>query len=861
MIALGVRGKILFLLLVSVLLSSTFIAMGVFYRFDGFFSDIMDIRDQSFRKNEESLKQISQKNRDKIAQIYEEQTYQKALSLARRDKLVLADQFVENSVFTIINYVNNAFRMDESIIRASFFSRTDGTLSLWVLLSDYEDIPKLEFAVYNEVSQSWSLKTEDRTYTHLDSSIAKSQSVQGIDIAKGERTITREGVEKLIDVLEVTVPVHDPDIESVTGAIEEGEPVGYLTYLISLEAITKTIAQEKKVEKQSLASLSQQAIEDKQRTAQIITDSENELLKVSAGIFFASILITAFFGTIIAARLVKPIRQLTKAATEMEQGNYDGTFSVDSRDEIGRLAYAFKSMRSQIKSYTSDLENMVQERTEKLNLALADLTAKSANIRAILENISLGIFMISKDGTVGSETSHYLGEILDRDTASLDEFFWNRLQLTDYNLSLAKTSLHACLGGDDIGFEINRHLLPEEVFTKDERILEVNWSSIVLDNKVENILVCLRDVTELRQLKSQLETQQTDMQYIMELLNAETDRTNSFFQSAFGLIEKSHLTLSSDKSNVTKLDEMFRNIHTIKGNASLIGFTHIGEKAHQMEDYIDTIRKEGVEEISSINLNPLINMLRKYQSLRDEKIPGNRKIHDSIHLIKSDIFSVVEKMDPEAVRGELIEDIFSRQTVTVESIVYEAEIESIQTAISIGVLPPKFVYRGDCLLISDSIYQLLKNCMNHLIRNSLAHGIESEAERRRHHKQIHGTIRVMGRRISDEVYVLEYDDDGQGIDLEAIRDKIVAMGNTDQIDLTDPYALAKHIFVPSFSTKTEVTNIAGRGIGMDAIRSFLESVEGSIDIRLESTRELSRVPFTLVMTLKDPLSTKQNEAI
>ncbi len=139
--------------------------------------------------------------------------------------------------------------------------------------------------------------------------------------------------------------------------------------------------------------------------------------------------------------------------------------------------------------------------------------------------------------------------------------------------------------------------------------------------------------------------------------------------------------------------------------------------------------------------------------------------------------------------------------------------------------------------------------LEHMLRNALSHGIETPEERIRKGKPEAGTIRITLERESSDV-VLRIADDGTGINLEAIRKKAVQRGlMTADADLTDNEVL-QFILETGFSTAEKVTQVAGRGVGMDVVNSEVKQLGGSLHIDSEygkGTTFTIRLPFTLAL--------------
>jgi chemosensory pili system protein ChpA (sensor histidine kinase/response regulator) len=139
--------------------------------------------------------------------------------------------------------------------------------------------------------------------------------------------------------------------------------------------------------------------------------------------------------------------------------------------------------------------------------------------------------------------------------------------------------------------------------------------------------------------------------------------------------------------------------------------------------------------------------------------------------------------------------------------------------------------------------------VEHMLRNAISHGIEMPEQRRNAGKPESGTIRILLDRESSDV-VLRIADDGAGMNLAAIRSKAIERGMMDAgSDLTDNEVL-QFILETGFSTAEKVTQVAGRGVGMDVVNSEVKQLGGTLHIDSESGKGTSftvRLPFTLAL--------------
>lgn len=147
----------------------------------------------------------------------------------------------------------------------------------------------------------------------------------------------------------------------------------------------------------------------------------------------------------------------------------------------------------------------------------------------------------------------------------------------------------------------------------------------------------------------------------------------------------------------------------------------------------------------------------------------------------------------------------------------------------------------DKLIIED-----ISDPMMHIVRNAIDHGIEPAEDRIRLGKSEKGTIRLSSYQKGNHV-VIEVEDDGRGIDLEKVRCKAFDRGLIPSMNICDKDAL-ELIFLPGFSTSDQVSEISGRGVGMDVVKNNIAAVSGMVDIETVLYKG-SKVIITLPITL------------
>lgn len=161
----------------------------------------------------------------------------------------------------------------------------------------------------------------------------------------------------------------------------------------------------------------------------------------------------------------------------------------------------------------------------------------------------------------------------------------------------------------------------------------------------------------------------------------------------------------------------------------------------------------------------------------------------------------------------------------------------------------EFIMEGQDTELDRTVIDEIGDPLVHLIRNALDHGVEPQEERAQAGKTKTALLRLAARQDGNSV-VIEVEDDGRGIDLEKVRRKALAKGiiTEKEEEYVNERALLKLIYEPGFSTADVVTDLSGRGVGMDVVKSKIESLNGNIEIETKKNQG-TKVKISLPLTL------------
>ena len=356
------------------------------------------------------------------------------------------------------------------------------------------------------------------------------------------------------------------------------------------------------------------------------------------------------------------------------------------------------------------------------------------------------------------------------------------------------------------------------------------------------------------------------------------------------------------------LNELFRLMHNLKANARAMGFTDLGEIAHHLETLFGLIRDQertfsgplirvvfaGVDSLGSmiravganeplpdatVLLDNLDRLLRGEAPVLDEVDAPDTEEESNKKMELSDLVYIqVKKLDNLLnLVGELVIDRDRIMTLAQEignpALLATAQhlfriSDDLQYSVmdarlvGVGVLLNKFprvvrdvaaaegkevelTLSGQDVQIDRNILQIITDALLHLVRNAVSHGLETSAQRRQAGKSAVGRLTLSALTERDDV-LIQVRDDGRGIDTEAVRRKAVERGlTTAQVAATlDDRAVWAFLFEPGFSMAQKVTDISGRGVGLDVVKLALDSLGGQLRVDSQLGKGTT---FTLVL--------------
>jgi chemotaxis protein histidine kinase CheA/PAS domain-containing protein len=493
--------------------------------------------------------------------------------------------------------------------------------------------------------------------------------------------------------------------------------------------------------------------------------------------------------------------------------------SLAAQQEVNRLT----------SEMNATLEKKVQERT-------AELWKKTKDMQVVLDNISQGICTFDEDFNIQPAYSRHLETILgqgDLVGRSLENLLLQKANLSGDTKSMIHAAVQSCVGEDLMGFELNGHIFPRklDVVEKDKtRYIEMDWAAIEnQQNRIEKIMVAIRDVTEIRAMEEKARNKEKELQLIGQILHLSTAKFNKFIESSLELINSGRRLLQ--KPHVTSADwrVLLRDVHTIKGNSRTYAFSELTAQVHSVEEYLFTVNKEQITDTvvkKSIELlDSIQEILYYYKEINDVKLERGEStlMEKSLNEVATFLTELndagrLSGVRPEAEINKILNNVKELITDNFEKAIIPV-VESIPSlAKQLGKTTPLFKIEGDNFVVTKAAGNKFEDIFVHLVRNSLDHGFTAQQQ---------GKI-LVNVTVSPDKIDIAYRDTGRGLNIARLKERGIEKGLiTESATVSE---VANLIFESGISSAEKVTDLSGRGVGMDAVQAFISDLSGKIAI-------------------------------
>ncbi len=470
----------------------------------------------------------------------------------------------------------------------------------------------------------------------------------------------------------------------------------------------------------------------------------------------------------------------------------------------------------------------------------------------ILHTINQGLFLLDKNLVIGSERSEALERIFHR--TDFEKMSFERLLRGIVPDKVLETALEyvKLMWGERVNERLIKTINPlGEVEVSidagngqmETQFLEFDFNRVHSDGQMSRLLVTVIDVTRRVELAHELqesqEKAQAQLDLLLHILHVEPRQLSGFLEESEVAMKMVNSILKEpareESAFRAKLDGIFRQIHSVKGEAAALGLKTVESRAHGFEEALQELRSR--QTLSGNDFLPLVVKL-------DDLFGHLAQVREMVGRLADLRVAMTGEADNTALptdrdndfgpEGTLVQPapvLTARESVSASDGL-ESSLKSLAERIAgelgkqvkVACVGLEQVPRDYRRAIKDISIQMVRNCM--------AHGIETPSQRASAGKAPAGSITLKFENRGNEGYEFVCQDDGRGLSAEKLKETAVKRGlmTADQAAALDDRRALSLIFMAGFSTQEQVTRDAGRGVGMDIVRNLIQELGGKVGV-------------------------------
>jgi two-component system chemotaxis sensor kinase CheA len=586
--------------------------------------------------------------------------------------------------------------------------------------------------------------------------------------------------------------------------------------------------------------------------AYVDSDDAGSSFSKEGRVHYADVKRAQLFATENARRLQQ---QLATVATTLQQTSSDDAARLRTLLLAGVLAALVLAAAAAYFQITrSRHERAAQEAQEQT--------------KDILKTVREGFFLLDADYNIGSVWSEALTRMFSRDDFAGLGFEDLLKDLVPPNTLGTAMKYIKLLWGERAHENLMKSINPLGQLEitmenghggKETRYLQFDFHRVMGPKGIKHVLCSVGDITSsvllAKELQESQESANAQLDMMLGMMHVDPLQLNSFLDSTETGLQLINAILKeparTDGEFRKKLNGLFRELHSIKGEASALNLMSIAQRVHTLEDMVSELKKK-----AELSGNDFLPMVLKLDDLI-QHLRGVREMASRLTALKDTVPGAAAAT---AAATAAPARAAKQQAAANEQRGHQRSGDDLSPTLhSMAERLAKDHHKRFKLTISgfadvpQSYIPTIKDCVIQMLRNSAVHGIEPSDIRRANTKEDVGVVRVDFRK-SGEGYELVFEDDGAGISPDtlksaAIRKQIITEDEAAGMDTRAAMAL---IFRPGFSTQEEVSMDAGRGVGMDVVARSVYALGGKIGV---STNPGKFTRFKIVLPAAEAAST------
>lgn len=540
-----------------------------------------------------------------------------------------------------------------------------------------------------------------------------------------------------------------------------------------------------------------------------LREMQQRLTLAALWIGIAALGLGAVLAWLIARSLARRIETIADAASAMSRGELSRVVAVSGpHDELGVLSHGFNAMSRKVSELVDHIQRTAREESARLERLVSkrtdQLNTKNRDLRLVLDNVEQGFVTIDRDGLVVGEYSlairTWLGE-LDR-AADL----WSQLTHERPRERMAFQIAWEQVAADLLPLETTLDQMP--------RRLELSGRYLSLEYRAlggqpfERLLVVMSDVTATV-------AREASEQESRDLINV-TTRLLKDRQGFFEFFDETQRLLGRLTKGQTDVATLKRDLHTLKGNSLLYGLSRLAAVCHRLESELDEQNPDALER------SALTRCWEQYASTIS-RMSGERDT-TTIAVAQADHAALLDAVLRDAPKHEIVRALRAWRLEPLRARLERVAEQLVSTAAQLGKGSVAVrVQTQDVYLGREELSEFWA-AFSHVIRNAAVHGLSDEASRLKSGKVADFDL-LAG--IEQNRLFVELADTGPGIDWEGIRRRARARG----IPHGTQAELDEALFVDGISTRLDLDELAGRGVGLSAVRAACVRRHGSVRVK------------------------------
>lgn len=570
--------------------------------------------------------------------------------------------------------------------------------------------------------------------------------------------------------------------------------------------------------------------------SQQIKENTEELLIVVLVCLLIGLIASIGISNVASRAIVDPIRAMAKVATAVAGGDLSARCAVTGEDEVSKLAKSFNSMIAETQASRAQLIKQAEELEEAVHRRTLELKETQQTVQAMVDSVNEGFLMFDANGICRDVSSSNCVTMLEGRP--------NLKPIKDVlKVSAAESTAFdkwiRALFNQQLAFADVAPLGPKKF--KHSQGLEISLSYYPMYDeakKLKSVVVVASDRTQ--EIRNQVQAREKEKHANFILKAAQMGQAlDTFFVNAEKDITKIRLEVADLANSTYKISDLVSFVHTLKGEASIFSLVDMARLAHTLEDRLREYDRtkspktevEIAETLGHLQEVMLENRMTFYEINIRSGGPDLTAIRDQRSKLVELIQIMSELSIPRELRIDLLKYGIAQQIGWFFS-VYSQFVQDL--AGSLGKNVSRVELENSDLPIYAEPYQDLFRTMVHLIRNSLDHGIEFSKDRVAAGKPAEGTLKFKFERYptTDRWFLrITLSDDGRGIDPVKLREKLRSIKGDDFTESLSDEQVLQQIFDPGFSTKQQVTELSGRGVGLAAVKQECLNLGGDVIVK------------------------------